>query len=75
MPVEQKPRANIYTMMLVLSLCAIIVACLVLWLELKSYGDYPWWDTKGVAPAATSSLSPFDSGGDAIVASPAARLA
>jgi hypothetical protein len=73
-PVEQKPRANIYTMMLVLSLCAIIVACIVLWLELKSYGDFPWWETKGVAPA-TSWLSPSDSGGDAIVATSGARPA
>ena len=53
-PIEQKPKANIYTMMLVLSMCAIIVACVVLWLELKAYGDYPWWETKGMAPPATS---------------------
>lgn len=73
-PVEQKPRANIYTMMLVMSLCAIIVAIIVLWLELKSYGDYPWWETKGVAPA-TSWLSPSESAGDAIVVLSQARLA
>ena len=63
--VEQKPRANIYTMMLVLALCAIVVACVVLWLELKTYGDYPWWETKGVAPA-TSWLTPAGTGGGAI---------
>ncbi len=57
-PIEQKPRANIYTMMLVISLFAIIVACIVLWMELKQYGDFPWWDTKGVGPAATS-LAPM----------------
>jgi hypothetical protein len=73
-PVEQKPRANIYTMMLVMSLCAIIVACIVLWLELKSYGDYPWWETKGVAPA-TSWLSPSESSGNASVVPLGARLA
>jgi len=64
-PIEQKPRANVYTMMLVVSLCAIIVACVVLWLELKSYGDFPWWDTKGVAPA-TSRLSPAEHGGGGV---------
>ncbi len=51
--VEQKPRANIYTMMLVLAFFAIVVACVVLWMELKSYGDFPWWETKGIAPATT----------------------
>jgi hypothetical protein len=64
-PVEQKPRANVYTMMLVVSLCAIIVACVLLWLELKSYGDFPQWDTKGVAPA-TSWLAPSENGSDAV---------
>lgn len=63
--VEQKPRANIYTMMLVLAFCAIAVACVVLWLELKTYGDYPWWETKGVAPA-TSWLTPAGTGGAAV---------
>ena len=73
-PVEQKSRANIYTMMLVLAFFAIVVACVVLWLELKSYGDYPWWETKGVAPA-TSWLSPIEHGGDAVIEPLAARLA
>lgn len=73
-PVEHKPRANVYTMMLVVSLCAIIVACLLLWRELKSYGDFPWWDAKGVAPA-TSWLSPAGLGGDAVAELTAARLA
>jgi hypothetical protein len=63
--VEQKPRANIYTMMLVLAFCAVIVACVVLWLELKTYGDYPWWETKGVAPA-TSWLTPAGTGGGSV---------
>ena len=73
-PVEQKPRANIYTMMLVISLCAIIVACVVLWLELKSYGDFPWWETKGIAPA-TSWLSPWGHGGEALLGPAETRLA
>lgn len=73
-PIEQKPRANVYTMMLVVSLCAIIVACVVLWLELKSYGDFPWWDTKGIAPA-TSWLSPTGLGGDAVADLPGTQRA
>ena len=73
-PVEQKPRANIYTMMLVLSMCAIIVACVVLWLELKAYGDYPWWETKGMAPPATTWLTPSVPGSPAAIADCTARL-
>jgi hypothetical protein len=73
-PVEQKPRANIYTMMLVLAFFAIIVACVVLWLELKTYGDYPWWETKGIAPA-TSWLTPAGPGGDGLAKTPGSWLA
>ncbi len=73
-PVEQKSRANIYTMMLVLAFFAIVVACVVLWLELKTYGDYPWWDTKGIAPA-TSWLMPAGTGGDGLVETPGSWLA
>lgn len=36
-------------MMLVLSLVAIIIGCLLLFLELQPYGDFmKWWDTSGV---------------------------
>ena len=73
-PVEQKARANIYTMMLVLAFCAIVVACVVLWLELKTYGDYPWWETKGVAPATTW-LAPPETGGSGVAEAPAFWLA
>jgi hypothetical protein len=72
--VEQKPRANIYTMMLVLAFCAIVVACVLLWLELKTYGDYPWWETKGVAPATTW-LTPSGIGEGGIAEAPASWLA
>ncbi len=73
-PVEQKPRANIYTMLLVLSFFAIVVACVVLWLELKTYGDYPWWETKGIAPP-TSWLMPAGTGGGGFVETPGSWLA
>lgn len=45
----QKPQFNIYTMMLLISLLAIITACILLYLELQPYGDFmKWWDTAGV---------------------------
>jgi hypothetical protein len=34
--------------MLVLSLAAILTACVILLLELEAYGDFPWWNTEGV---------------------------
>lgn len=51
----QKPQANVYTMMLILSFLAICVACSLLWLELKSYGEWPQWkvDVKA-APVVTT---------------------
>jgi hypothetical protein len=33
----QKPKTDIYTIMLILSLIAIIVGCVLLYLEIKSY--------------------------------------
>ena len=60
--VEQKPRANIYTMMLILSLVAVCVACVLLWRELQAYAPYPWWETKQIAPATTSLYLPGDTG-------------
>ncbi|HTN75955.1 MAG TPA: hypothetical protein VL096_11940 [Pirellulaceae bacterium] len=49
----QKQRFNIYTMMLVLSFIAICTACTLLYLELNSYGTFPYWNAasaKFVAP-------------------------
>ena len=43
-PRTQKPRSNVYTMMLILSLAAIVTSCVVLYLYLDQYGDYPYWD-------------------------------
>jgi hypothetical protein len=39
----QKPAFNIYTTMLVLSLVAVTTACVLLWLELGTYGEWPQW--------------------------------
>lgn len=42
-PRSQKQRTNVYTMMLILSLAAIVTACVVLYLQVNTYGEYPWW--------------------------------
>jgi hypothetical protein len=57
----QKPRTNVYTMMLLLSFVAIIVAVVVLWAALGEYGDFPQWETGtsswlAPTPAAPPSL-------------------
>jgi hypothetical protein len=41
-----KPRANVYTMMLVLSFIALLIGCVFLGLEMKTYYD---WDFKAAA--------------------------
>ncbi len=35
--VVEKPKASIYTMLLILSLFAILIGCLCLYLEMKAY--------------------------------------
>ena len=60
--VEQKPRFNIYTMMLFLAFVAVCTACTLLWLELQAYAPYPWWETKQIAPATSSLYAPGEAG-------------
>lgn len=36
---KPKPRNDAYTVLLTISLAAMIAACLLLWYDLKSYGD------------------------------------
>jgi hypothetical protein len=48
--VVQKPKSDIYTTMLFLALIAIIIACLCLWLEMRSYN----MDIKGTEGRVTS---------------------
>ena len=71
--IGQKPRLNVYTMMLVISFVAITVGCAVLHNELKKWSEpgsnswlQRWWDTSNVqvkqsasyrAPRAIESLS------------------
>ena len=43
--IGQKPRLNVYTMMLVISFVAITFGSVMLLLELKRCGEgYRWWD-------------------------------
>lgn len=41
--VVQKRPTDVYTVMLMISLAAVLLACLMLWLELSSYGSFPQW--------------------------------
>ncbi len=43
----QKQQLSVYTMMLIVSFLAISIACLLLYLELKRWGSFPWWNTSG----------------------------
>jgi len=38
----RKPRFDLYTWMLFISLMAIVIACVCLFLEVKHYGDKPY---------------------------------
>jgi len=38
--------------MLLISFYAVATACVLLYLELKMYGDKDWWDTTGSQPNA-----------------------
>ena len=41
--VVQKQQLNVYTVMLIVAFCAITMACLLLYLELRRWGPFPWW--------------------------------
>ena len=38
-----KSKMDIWSVMLILSLLATLLACILLWLELTRYGAAPWW--------------------------------
>jgi hypothetical protein len=42
----RKPQTSIYTVLLGISLAAITLACVLLWLEVFQFAglfDFPWW--------------------------------
>lgn len=59
----QKQKTNVYTVMLFISFAAILTAALLLYFELKKWGEYPWWKTGSAQPAGTSFIhdAPTDS--------------
>jgi hypothetical protein len=50
--VVQKQPLNVYTVMLIVAFFAISIACLLLYLELKRWGTFPWWKSQTGAAAA-----------------------
>jgi hypothetical protein len=42
-PVKKQPT-DIYTVMLIISMVAVLSACILLLLELNRFGSYPWWN-------------------------------
>ncbi|MGM0488718.1 MAG: hypothetical protein ACQESR_18415 [Planctomycetota bacterium] len=54
-PVQKQPF-NIYTVMLIIAFCAITIACLLLYLELRQWGSFPWWKAETGGGAATSCI-------------------
>ena len=41
--VVKKTETDIYAVMLCIALAAVLMACLLLWFELKNYGEFPQW--------------------------------
>ncbi len=58
--VSQKQQLNVYTVMLIVAFCAITTACLLLYLELRRWGSFPWWNAETGASAAASTIYQAD---------------
>ena len=54
LPPAEKQHTNTYTMMLILSLFAVITATVLLAMELKRFEPFPYWKTPTV-PATSGS--------------------
>ncbi|QDS91126.1 hypothetical protein EC9_53460 [Rosistilla ulvae] len=52
--VKQKQALSVYTVMLICSALALFIACILLYYELKAYGDFPYWNTRDAQPASAS---------------------
>jgi hypothetical protein len=50
--VVQKQPLNVYTVMLIVAFFAITIACLLLYLELRQWGSFPWWKAQSGGGAA-----------------------
>ena len=56
----QKQRADVYTVMLIVSFICIVTATILLYAELERWGSYPWWN---INEAKTSAIWPVDGTG------------
>ena len=55
---KQKQKISVYTVMLFISFAAIVLASILLYQELKMWGDYPWWKTTDAIPQGTGFVMP-----------------
>lgn len=51
--VNQKQPLSVYTVMLIISTLALLIACILLAMELKEYGDFPYWNTREATPSVS----------------------
>lgn len=47
----RKQPADVYTVMLIVSFIALLIACILMSVELGRYGEFPYWDTREAQPA------------------------
>lgn len=53
----KKPQLNVYTVMLIVALLSLMLACLFLWLEISEYGG--WGSYKGRITSMTQPVVDF----------------
>ena len=54
---KKKPQLNVYTVMLIVALLSLIIACIFLWLEIRAYGG--WGAIKGPITSVPRSAADF----------------
>ena len=47
---------SVYTVMLILSAVALLIASILLSMELKQYGEFPYWNTRDAAVSAAGTI-------------------
>ena len=57
-PPAQKQRADVYTVMLIISFICIVTATILLYAELERWGSYPWWNTNEATPVGAWLVEP-----------------
>lgn len=40
---QTQPRFTVYSMMLIIAFIALTTGSVLLYLELQTYGEFPWW--------------------------------